>query len=184
MRVELQALIGDDYGWGTERGRKAFNQLREVVEDNSAELVFTISLRGIKQMDASFSRESVIALAKNFRGRYGFCITNVEDKDILANWEHGANRLEQPIIAWAGNQPTIIGPQPGPGVQEMLKYVFSVPVARTNEAAAILELKVPNASNKLKQLWEAGYIFRRERAGASGGIEFDYFAIREPVPEK
>lgn len=184
MRVELRTLLGEDNGYGTELGRKIFTKLREVVENSSAQLVFTISLKGIKQMDASFSRESVIALARNYRGRYGFCISDVEDKDILANWEHGANRLEQPIIAWAGNQYTIIGPQPGPGIKDMLKYVISVSVARTNEAAAILELKVPNASNKLKQLWETGYILRRERAGASGGIEFDYFAIREPVPER
>ncbi|MDQ2886751.1 MAG: DNA-binding protein, partial [Chloroflexota bacterium] len=71
----------------------------------------------------------------------------------------------------------ILGPRPSVGLQDMLSYVLSVPVARTSEAATALDLKIPNASNKLKQLWQEGYILRREQSANSGGVEYEYVRI-------
>ncbi len=59
----------------------------------------------------------------------------------------------------------------------MLRYVLSVEAATAGEAARALDIKVPNASNKLKDLWEEGYILRRERTAPTGGVEYEYVRI-------
>jgi predicted transcriptional regulator len=45
-------------------------------------------------------------------------------------------------------------------------------------AAATPKMSITNASTKFKQLWEKGYLLRREIGAESGGIEFLYFPIR------
>jgi hypothetical protein len=134
-----------------------------------------ISLDGVKRTDISFPREAVVELARSYRGQRGFCLTDASDPDLLDNWDAAASKLEQPLFVW--NNGAVfrrLGPQPSAGLREMLEYVLSVPVARTSEVATALHLKVPNASNKLKQLWREGYILRREQSANTGGVEYEY----------
>ncbi|HKV08338.1 MAG TPA: DNA-binding protein, partial [Thermoanaerobaculia bacterium] len=49
--------------------------------------------------------------------------------------------------------------------------------ARASEFAAAAQISLTNASTKLKQLWEQGFLLRRENLAPSGGIEFEYFRI-------
>jgi predicted transcriptional regulator len=41
-----------------------------------------------------------------------------------------------------------------------------------------LGLGLSNASSKLKQLWEKGYILRNNELAESGGIEYVYYKIK------
>lgn len=165
-------------GWGQVQGRQVYERLRALVETHPIEEVFSISLEGVKRTDVTFPRESVIELAKHYRGRRGFCLININDQDLLDNWDAAAWRREQPIMVWDGFRlDRILGSEPSLGLREMFFYVLSVPVARTSEAAASLDLKIPNASNKLKQLWQEGYILRREQSASSGGVEYEYIRI-------
>jgi len=126
--------------------------------------LFTISLAGLERVDVSFARAALIELARSKRGRRGFCLVDVSDPDVIENWDAAACKREQPLVLWDGAMKySILGPQPSTGLRAMLHYVLSLPVARTSEAAAALHLKIPNASNKLKQLWQEGYILRQER---------------------
>jgi len=137
-----------------------------------------ISLDGVERTDISFPREAVIELARSYRGQRGFCLTDVSDQDLLDNWDAAADKLKQPLFVYNnGALFRSLGPEPSIGLREMLEYVQSVPVARTSEAAAALHLKVPNASNKLKQLWQEGYILRREQSATSGGVEYEYLRL-------
>ncbi|PHR58789.1 MAG: hypothetical protein COA47_10310 [Robiginitomaculum sp.] len=43
--------------------------------------------------------------------------------------------------------------------------------------AASLAISVPSASNRLKSLWELGYLTREEFAAPSGGIEYIYKVV-------
>jgi hypothetical protein len=154
--------------------------LRALVQSSPTEDILVISLDGVEHVDVSFPRESVVELAKLYRGERGVCLKHLSDPDLLENWEAAALRREQPLFVWGENAThCIIGPQPSVGLRDMLKYVLSVPVAFTSEAASALHLKVPNASNKLKQLWLDGYIMRREHTASSGGIEYAYVKISE-----
>jgi len=114
-------------------------------------------------------------LARDYRGRRGFCLTAAFDQDLLDNWDGAAAKLEQPLFVW--NNGVLfrrLGPQPRAGLQEMLEYVIGVPATRTSEAASALHLQVPNACNKLKRLWQEGYILRQQQRAESGGIEYEY----------
>jgi hypothetical protein len=178
MNIRLITYMGDSDGWGHVLGRRVYEQLRSLVETHPEELIIRISLEGVERTDISFPRESVVELARSYRGQRGFCLTDVHDQDLLDNWDAAAFRREQPLFVWNnGEFFRLLGPQPSAGLQDMLEYVRSVPVARTSEAAAVLNLKVPNASNKLKQLWQEGYILRREQSATSGGVEYEYLRI-------
>lgn len=165
-------------GWGHIQGRQVYERLRAVVEAHPAEEIFRISLAGVKRTDITFPRESVVELAQHYRGKRGFCLIDASDEDLLDNWDAAAARREQPVMVWDGSRlQRMLGPELSTGLREMFFYVLSVPIARTSEAAASLDLKVPNASNKLKQLWQEGYILRREQSASSGGVEYCYVRI-------
>jgi predicted transcriptional regulator len=40
------------------------------------------------------------------------------------------------------------------------------------------EISITNASTKFKQLWESGFLLRREAAAESGGVEYVYVPIK------
>jgi DNA-binding MarR family transcriptional regulator len=106
------------------------------------------------------------------------CFTDASSQDIVENLDAAALKYEQPLTLWlAAGGYRILGPQPSIGLREMLAYVFAVPVARASEAAEALQLKIANASNKLKQLWQEGYVLRREQSASSGGVEYTYIRI-------
>lgn len=178
MNIHLRELMDGPDGWGRIQGRQVYEQLRSLIEANSTETVIGISLKGVERTDILFPRESVVALAKEYRGNRGLCLRDVSDPDLLENWHAAAERREQPLMVWNGDRLTrVLGPKPSPGLQDMFNYVLLVSVARTSEAATSLGLKVPNASNKLKQLWQEGYVLRREQSANSGGVEYEYLRI-------
>lgn len=182
MQIRLKDIIGRSDGWGHALGRQARDKLQALIDEHPGEHIFSISLDGIEMTDITFPRTSVIELAKNYRGKKGFCLSHIQDLDLLENWDAAASRQEQPLTVRSTNGSySVIGPKPSTGLRDMLNYVLSVPVAYTNEAADALHLKVPNASNKLKQLWSEGYILRREQSASSGGVEYEYIRIAESL---
>ncbi len=165
-------------GWGHEEGRQVHLKLLSRVEENPADLVCTISLAGVERTDASFPRESVIELARRFRGHRGFCLTDIENPDLLENWDAAATKIEQPICVWNGGNGTFIGPKSTEGTSELLNYILSNPFVTTSGVVSKFKLVVQNASNKLNRLWKDGYILRRECVSPSGGTEYQYFRIK------
>lgn len=75
--LRLLDFMERDDGWGNIEGRKVYQRLLEAVENQPHSLVFRIFLSGVRRTDASFPRESVIELAKYFRGKKGFCLERV-----------------------------------------------------------------------------------------------------------
>ena len=178
MNIRLKTYMEGPDGWGHVQGRRVQERLRSLIESHPEESIIRISLDGIKRTDISFPREAVIELARSYRGKRGFCLTDVIDQDLLENWDAAATKLKQPLFVWNdGVCLRCLGPEPSIGLREMLEYVLNVPIARTSEAAIALGLKVPNASNKLKQLWLEGYILRREQSANSGGVEYEYLRL-------
>ncbi|MFC5301996.1 hypothetical protein [Azospira restricta] len=177
--IRLLDLMESPNGWGHEEGREVFSKLLQVVESNPGKRIFRISLDGVARTDASFPRESVMELARRYRGDKGFCLVDLENIDLLDNWESAAEKKEQPIVLWRRDgSHKIIGLQPSKGNAEILELALKVPVIRAADAVTQLDLKLPNASTKLKQLWEQGFLLRREDVAESGGVEFLYFRIQ------
>lgn len=176
LDIPLRDLMGETQGWGHEQGMLVAGLVRSHIEAYPA-LIVRLSLRGIERMDVTYTGE-LVRLASHEHLRRGFCLVHVGSKDLQANWDAAAYKHVQPLFAWdADLSCCLLGPEPSIGLWDMLRYVLSVSSARTATAAAALGLKVPNASNKLKSLWNSGYILRREHSAGSGGIEHEYLRI-------
>lgn len=175
--IDYMPVKNEGNGWGTPQGREVHQAVNSVVEDNPKGTVFNISLEGVKHTDVSFARESIILLAHRYRGIYTFCLSNFFDPDLVENWDLAAKKMGQPFTVWQGNKPLIIGPEPSEGTKEILDFVLAHSLVVTSEVAAKFDLKISNASNKLKKLVQEGYILQRKRPASSGGVEYEYFRI-------
>lgn len=171
-------INGEPEAWGNDRGREVFVQMLSEVERHPGVLVFEISLAGIRRTDASFPRESVVELARRFRKQFAFVVTDATNEDLLFNWDAAAVKKEQPLFVKADDGSwTMLGPQLSSSKDRLLKYVMKNKKVRTAQVAADLYLKISNASTQLRDLWEMGYVLRREEVADSGGVEFVYLSV-------
>lgn len=183
MQIHLRNILDEPIGYGHVCGQRVGQHLRLLIDARPAETTIGLSLAGIEHIDVTFAAESIVALARHYRKLRGFCLVDTVDQDLLDNVDGAAWKLEQPIIAWSGRDTyQLLGPSPAEGLYQVLQYVYTVPVAYTRAAAQDLALGVPNASNKLKELWRDGYILRDACSASSGGVEFAYKQIAAPIP--
>lgn len=169
---------GEPEAWGNDRGREVFAQLLARVEQHPGALVFEVSLAGIRRTDASFPRESVVELARRFRKQFAFVMTDATNEDLLFNWDAAALKKEQPLFVKSESGSwRILGPQLSSAKERLLEYVMKNKKVRTAQVAADLYLKISNASTQLRDLWEMGYVLRREEVADSGGVEFVYLSV-------
>lgn len=176
--IFLRELMDSPQGWGRDQGRVVFQRLIKKVEENAGKLVIEVSLKGVERNDISFASETVVEIAKRFRGNKGFVLADVVDDDLIENWDAAAEKKGQPIMVRKGKTVRAIGVQPSSGNAAALDFVLGKASLTASELAEELDLQITNASTKLKQLWETGFVLRRQESAESGGVEFRYFAIR------
>ena len=176
--IQLRKLMNSPHGWGRDQGREVFQRLIQEVEANPGKPIIEVSLKDIERNDISFASETVVELAKRYRGNKGFCLSHVADADLLENWDAAAAKKGQPIMVWEGQAGQVIGTQPSQGNVAAFEFMLGKNSATASELANALDLQITNASTKLKQLWEQGFLLRRQEIAESGGVEFRYFAIR------
>ena len=169
---------GTDRPFGNSQGKAVFRGLADFVEAHPATRVFGVSLDGIEATDASFPRESVIALAKQLRGERGIYLTDLHNRDLIDNWSYAALAKAQPMVIWNGQDFEVIGPEMNQATKALVHYVLQQGQVTTSQVAADLGLSVQNASTRLKKLVQEGYFLRIEEAAETGGIEFKYLAIK------
>lgn len=177
-KINLRDFTSDSHPFGNVEGKEVFRKLVSFVEAQPCHDIFGISLTGIEATDASFPRESVIAVAKQFRGQKGFFLTDISDRDLIDNWNYAAQAKEQPLVIWKDDQFEIIGPELNSAAKVLVQYVLTHRSVLASQTAEDLSLSVQNASTRLKNLVAQGYIVRREDVADTGGIEFKYQAIK------
>jgi hypothetical protein len=177
--LRLRALMEANEGWGRTAGRETYRKLVDFVESNPGALIFRVSLVDVKRVDISFASETVVELARRYRAKKGFCIIDLTDKDMEENWSAAAERAKQPMMVWAGNRGRVIGIEPSQGIADAFRFTLTKGETRASDyAAKVPGVSITNASTKFKQLWEQGFLLRRERTAESGGVEFVYVPIR------
>lgn len=176
--IRLREFTGDAHPFGNIEGKEVFRKLTDFVEANPQQGVFGVSLEGIEATDASFPRESVVAVAKQFRLQKGFFLAGLTDRDLIDNWNYAAQAKEQPLVIWQDELFEIIGPELNSSARQLVEYVLTQRSVLASQAAGDLGLSVQNASTRLKNLVALGYIMRVEDVADTGGIEFKYQAIR------
>lgn len=179
MIIKLLELTNRAEAHGTQEGKVVYQKLVDIVSAHYNENSFNISIEGVLGTDASFARESVLSIAKQYRdeGKW-FFLTGKMTADMWFNWDLAAKFKDQPLILWNGNDYKILGPDPGSSLSGVVDIVIANAEVTTAEIADKLGLSVQNASSKLKKLSAKGYISRCERVAESGGIEFVYRAIK------
>ncbi|MEB3755051.1 winged helix-turn-helix transcriptional regulator [Acinetobacter sp. MD2(2019)] len=170
---------GNPMPFGNQEGKKVFPQLKAIIDSASTQKVFEISFEGIKFTDSSFARESILLLAKMYRGNKGIYLSHFDPKnvDMLDNWDYAAEKVEQPILVKMGGDIRLLGNQLSSSNKEVFDLVMKAKAITASKVATQLGLSVPNTSTKLKKLVDEGYILRVEEVAESGGIEFIYKSI-------
>jgi hypothetical protein len=167
-----------DEGWGRSEGRVVYPRLLAFVESNPGHPVFQVSLKGVTRVDISFASETLVELARRYRGAKGFCFVDLDDADMEENWDAAALKKAQPITAWTGGKPRVLGAQPSQGTRDALAFALAAPVVRVAQfVEATPKMSAANASSKFKQLWEQGFLLRQESAAETGGVEYVYSRI-------
>jgi hypothetical protein len=165
-------------GWGREQGRIVYQRLLRFVEDNAGAMIFKVSLKNVRRLDISFASETIVELARRFRGAKGFCLVDLSDEDLIENWDAAATKKSQPILVWKGHSSRLLGGLPSPGNREAYEFALARPQVRAVEFSnANKGMTVANASMKFKQLWEQGFLLRRDAAADTGGVEYVYHRI-------
>lgn len=174
--LPLAELMGQPIGWGRAQGREVYPRLLDYVECNPA-IVFKVSFEGVERFDYSFASETVVELARRFRRAKAFCIIGLTDEDLVENLDVAAEKKEQPLILWHQKNARLLGLKPSEGLRDAFQFVMARTQARAAEFAPEKGISIANASMKFKQLWEQGFVLRRESTADSGGVEFVYYRI-------
>jgi hypothetical protein len=164
-------------GWGREQGRAVYGGLLTFVESRPGQLIFLVSMKGVDRADISFASETVVELARRYRCVKGLALKDLTDVDMLENWEAAASRKHQPLMVHGSERAFVIGSQPSQGNVDAFHFALKYPSVRATQFATATKISIANASMKFKQLWEQGFLLRRECVAESGGIEFVYFQI-------
>lgn len=176
--VKLLDFTSSASPYGNMEGKNVYRKLLDFVEKHPRTQVFGISFEGIEATDASFPRESVVSLAKFLRGERGFYLKDLQDRDLIDNWTYAARAKDQPLVIWSDDDFEVVGPELNPSTRSLVEHVLQKRSVFAAQVAADLGLSVQNASTRLKNLVQAGYLLRAEEVAGSGGIEFQYRAIR------
>ncbi len=177
MDISLYKLKLDSY-IGSKQGHQAFSAITDQVDTVKDTGVFNISFSGIEQIDACFVIAGIIALSRVYKGAKHFYLSGIQHRDILTNLKCVATVYEMPLlvldedknIEWIGKSLT-------PSNTELLNYIYSKPSVTTAVIAKKFNLSVPNASIKLKKLYDQGYVMAKKQDAVSGGHEFIYTPI-------
>ncbi|MBF9016729.1 MULTISPECIES: DNA-binding protein [unclassified Oceanispirochaeta] len=175
--ILLRSLMESDDGHGREQGIAVHTKLLALIEQSSS-LLFSVSLKNVRRLDASFPRESIMEIVRRYKGDRGICLTEVTNPDLIDNLDAAALKKEIPMFIWNDNEYQIIGKEPKLGLKAVLELALSKPSITAAEVAKELELKLNNASMKLKQLVTEGLLVRQEEIAPSGGKEFYYYRIK------
>jgi predicted transcriptional regulator len=178
MIINLLDFTNDSHPNGNIQGKSVFKKIDLFIFENQMVDVFGISLKGIEATDASFPRESIIALSKKYRGQKFFYLIDMNNIDLIDNWSYGAIAKEQPLTIWNGSKYQTIGPETSDANKPLLDYILKNRAATTSQVAKYFDITAQNASTRLKKIYSAGYINRTEETAETGGKEFVYKAIK------
>jgi hypothetical protein len=176
--LELRKAMGRPEGWGRDQGRAVYQRLLRSVEETPGTLVFRISMNDVQRLDISFASETIVELARRYRGTKGFCLVDLTDPDLIENLDAAAARKKQPLLIWDGTSGRLIGGEPMQGCREAYRFALGRQQTRAAEFAQTKQdMSIANASMKFKQLWEQGFLLREESTADSGGVEYVYRRI-------
>lgn len=184
-RLRILDFTQSSEAWGREQGRQVCRRLEDVIfekeKTDSTVRVFVLDFGGLKKLDASFPQEAVVELMQKFRGRKFFVLTNIDNETIEENLSIAFEKRNAIGIVRDAHGFRTIGIGLAEDLLEILKLADSRDSITSREISqhfGVAKVSVPNASNKLKGLWEMGLLQRNEGVAKSGGREHFYSSVR------
>jgi hypothetical protein len=178
LMLPLREFMARPEGWGRNEGRNVYQRMLDFVERNPGTIVFKVSMKDVQRIDISFASETVVELARRYRRLKGFCLVDLTDEDMIENLDAAAAKKEQPMLVWRARSARLVGMEPSEGSREAFQFALGRAQSRAAEFASEKKgMSIANASMKFKQLWEQGFLLRREAAAETGGVEYIYHRI-------
>lgn len=174
-QISLRDYLSAEIGWGADEGKK----VRYLLEEEISRLpngIIGLDLSGIRQLDVSFSRETIVETIRRFRPAYQFVILHPANEVVVENLEAALyKRDDSAVLCGKDGKIRIIGCP----LKSSLRPIFeTITQLREVTSRDIIKhhpsLSIQSCSNKLKELWEAGLLFREELSAKSGGRECAY----------
>lgn len=176
--IYLRELVENDFPFGIDQGREAYKKLLTELDNYIGHRIIGISLKGIRQTDASFPRESVVFLAKAKKGEIGIFLLDFEVKELIENWDYAAKAKDQSMIVIQDKGFQVIGPNLTDGAYELLMYIMKKDEVTTSMVAEAFDITAQNASGRLKKLLSQGLILGTKEVSETGGLEYIFKAIK------
>lgn len=182
-KIDLKQIMDECSlnGSGAEEGKVLYNALVSHIDSNPQHNVFYLSINE-SFFDASFAREGIVKVALHYRMNKGLCLIDLDEEDTLENILGPVAKLEQPIPYYLGEKYNLVSYKkigsPSKTNLPIFEFLLSRGLTTATEVADQFDLKLSNASTKLKALFEEGFLLREEQKSTSGGLEFFYFAIK------
>ncbi|RYY74480.1 MAG: hypothetical protein EOO52_13020 [Gammaproteobacteria bacterium] len=174
MIIKLMDIAdGDTKPFGSVRGHGVLAKLTSIFEKHPHHTTFCIDINGIEGTDSTFVRESVAAFAKQLLGISSVVILNPHQQ-ISSNWGCGALAMDMTLIAVNRERPEYIGRPLGNSNVRVIEYVRLREEVLTSQVMKHFGTTSANASTRLKKLFAAGLLSRRQETSMSGGVEFVY----------
>ncbi len=172
----LRQFMNAPEGWGFAAGTMIQRKLAGYIENADAHLV-RIAIDGVNRIDVTFASTVIVELVRQNFGKRAMYVVKIANDEVFENIAAAAERMKVPVTIWLGDTAQVVGLEPVCGSRETLAYVLARDSVRTADYAAASGLSAANASTRLKQLWEQGFLMRDERSAASGGMEYVYRRI-------
>ena len=143
-------------------------------------MVFKVSMKGVERVDISFASETLVELARRYRGSKGFCFIDLSDPDLIENWEAAAAKKGQPIMLWQGSVLRVIGADPSEGDRGL-----SHSRSRTKGPCRRVRREQRGHVHRERKhevqatLRNQAFLLRRECVAESGGVEYDITGLAD-----
>lgn len=167
--------------WGIDGGRAAFAKIDSRLH-NRVEQIIELDFRGIELLDVSCAREVIANLLRKYHGVRWFFATNVRNESVRENIDAAMLKSAATLLLRSdakSTQPQILGVQLKEHLKATLAIIEKRGTATSKDVAKGLNgLALTACINRLKDLVDAGLVFRFEGSAESGGKEFIYVALR------
>jgi hypothetical protein len=180
MQISLEAVAQTQHLIGSEFGRQTYHTLYDLLSEQPMEKLVAISAANIQRMDATFARESLVALAKRFQGQRVLCLIDFDDRDHLDNCSYAAQKEEVTFLAWQGAEYQVIGQQLSKSWKRILDFVQTNGTSTTNDVVRALNISIQNAGVTMKKMVEQGLLIREDGVTVTGGRECHYQTVKPP----
>lgn len=170
--IKLIDFTQTDFIFGSLNGNMILSKLMDKIWVKSTSV--EISLQGITGVDACFIRNSIASISKMLLGQKGVVVSHIDNKDVMDNLVYGFHAINAALLLKNEDGSGAIYAKLPSGAKEILTYVYSQSNATTHNVVRHFDISAPNASAKLKKLYQEGYLFAEQQDAPTGGIEYVY----------